>query len=242
MATTEKEMLAGKTPTYRLIPLGDLKLGDGPLPDGHLVASVRQHGIFEDILVRPWRDKFKVIAGRRRCLAIQRIATEEDREPTLELLPCKVIEDAEAALAAMVVTNNLGKKNPLADCDAIVSLTNKYVKAGKTQKEITKAITKELRISAATQAKRLKLLSLPVEVRQAICEGTCATSTAEQFHALSPKQVKKLVAMLEENGKLTAKDIKEARQTGIVKHVESLNLWEQVPEVPHAQNQNAPPA
>lgn len=224
--------VAGAQPTYQLIPFGQLKLSDGPRPDANLVESIRSWGVFEDLLVRPWRNQFSVIAGRRRALAVSRIATEDDRDPAEELLPCKVITDPEAALAAMVATNNIGKRNPLADCDAIVKLTGRYIKEGLGPVEITKRITKELRLTAGTQKKRLKLRYLPTEVRFAICEGNVAVSTAEHFEALSKDQRAELLAKLEETGKITAADLKATRQTGIVRTVESMKLFTRLPNVP----------
>jgi ParB-like chromosome segregation protein Spo0J len=221
-----------ESPTYQMVPYTDLKLAEGPLPDGHLVASIRQWGLFEDVLVRPYYKSFKVIAGRRRCLALKRIAEEDGVELAELLVPCKVIDDIEAALAASVVTNNLGRKNPIADLDAIVSTTERLIKKGMTQDQITKHISKELRLSAGTQKKRLRLRALPPEIRLAICEGNCAVSTAEAIAGLQPEQLDEVMRRLAENEKITGRDLIEVRQTGIVRTVEALHLFARIDQMP----------
>lgn len=212
---------------YTTLVFTDLILNDSPRPDGRLVASIRQHGILEDLLVREYRGKYKVIAGNRRARAVERILEEDNLPADALKIPCKVIPLA-LCLAAQVATNNLGKKNPLADCDAILSITKKMTEKGKSQREIELYIGKELGLTVGMQRKRLRLAGLPPEVRLAIIEGRCAVGTAEAFMSLPARTRNKLLKakLSNEEGRLTAGDIREARQVGRVAIVES--LWERV--------------
>lgn len=215
---------------YRTVGFSQLVLNDSPRPDGRLVASIRQHGILEDLLVREWRGKYKVIAGNRRARAVERILEEEDWHEDALPIPIKIIPPA-LCLAAQVATNNLGKKNPLADLDAILSISDRLLKKGKSEKEIQTYISKELGLTAATQRQRLRLKGIPDSVREAIIEGRCAPTTAIVFMTLPAATRKKLLKKLSvEGGKLTANDVRDAQRTGRVEALDNLHLWDRMEE------------
>jgi ParB-like chromosome segregation protein Spo0J len=213
IANEQDRNLAGAAaPVYQQIRIADLILSDGPPPTAALINNIRQYGIFEDVIVRPFRSRFKVIAGRRRVAALKRIANEEGYDNWGEqLVPCKIITDADLALAALVATNNLGKANPLADLDAIHQLTKKLLKTGSNQREIEKHIFKTLGLTAATQRKRLKLASLKSEFRFALGEGCLSVANAEKITALPEELQAKLLVLLDEKGSLTTKDVQEVK-------------------------------
>ncbi len=206
-------IMTNKMPVVKLIPLTDLILGSSPPPIKGLIDSIREHGIFELLLVYPFRNKYKIIAGNRRARATKVIAEEGEGE-NVPQLPCRVLEDKDETLAAMVATNNLGKRNPLTDLEAINLITKKLMAQGKDQLEITRSISKQLRLAAGTQKKRLRLNDLIPDLKIALCEGQMTVSVAEKVSGLSEDEQKELLAQLIEHGRVTTRQVKELREVG----------------------------
>ena len=85
------------TPTVQLIPLEDLKIGKGQIrlrnvgaEIDELAESIRVLGLLEPILVaRTDNEKFEILAGQRRFLAVERLGHKEIlavvREPVSEV-------------------------------------------------------------------------------------------------------------------------------------------------------------
>ena len=225
-------MLSFDKERYRVneIYMDRLIIGESPPPDARLVNSIRQWGILEPLIVRPYRDKFKIIAGNRRAKAMARLAEELDLKIEEVSLPCLLVVDASLAMAAMVMTNNCRKANPLSDLQAIEDMTTKLMKAGKSQEEIQKAIRVELGIPVGTQRKRLKLASLIPELRIAITENRLAPTSAERIASLDKKKQQRLYKLLDdrgEKGRITAKDVKEAICVQVSEYTTKLP-WDQL--------------
>jgi ParB family transcriptional regulator, chromosome partitioning protein len=61
-----------------------------------LAASIRAHGLQQNLVVRKDGKTFAVLAGGRRLKALQRLAKAGDIESTYEV-PCRITEAADAA-------------------------------------------------------------------------------------------------------------------------------------------------
>lgn len=236
MSETKEEAVAGPKPVYKTIRYGDLILGEAPAPDARIRKSIEQHGMFDIVIVRPWRDKFRVIAGNRRCMSIRVIALDRDLIVNDQPVYCRVIDDPDLALAAMVATNNARRINALSDLTAMLAITTRAIKKGLNVEEIEQLILRELGLTTATQRKRLKLKDLAQEFKMAVMERRMPISAAEQIAGLDARRQKALLKLLESRGplgRLTAKDVREQRvgQT----HAAADRLpWEQIAE-PEAQ-------
>jgi ParB family chromosome partitioning protein len=81
-----------------------------------LAASIKAHGLLQNLQVRPAESgKFEVVAGRRRLATLKRLARNKDIEKLVEI-PCHMIEDGDAAEISLA--ENV-MRLPIASCRSI---------------------------------------------------------------------------------------------------------------------------
>jgi len=136
-----------------------------------LVASLRERGIIQPIIVRPARgagDGYEVIAGERRWRAAQRAGLHE--------VPVVVVEatDAEALQLAIIENVQRTDLNPLEEADGYRALMEEF---GNNQDEIAKMIGK----SRSYVANTLRLLKLPETVKSYIHAGKLSAGSARML-------------------------------------------------------------
>ena len=136
-----------------------------------LVASLRERGIIQPIIVRPIRgtgDSYEIIAGERRWRAAQRAGLHE--------VPVVVIEatDAEALQLAIIENVQRADLNPLEEADGYRALMEEF---GNSQDEIAKIIGK----SRSYVANTLRLLKLPETVKAYIHAGKLSAGSARML-------------------------------------------------------------
>ncbi|HYA05477.1 MAG TPA: ParB/RepB/Spo0J family partition protein [Xanthobacteraceae bacterium] len=136
-----------------------------------LVASLRERGIIQPIIVRPIRgtgDGYEIIAGERRWRAAQRAGLHE--------VPVVVIEatDAEALQLAIIENVQRADLNPLEEADGYRALMEEF---GNSQDEIAKIIGK----SRSYVANTLRLLKLPETVKAYIHAGKLSAGSARML-------------------------------------------------------------
>lgn len=191
-------------PEHELVML-DQVVGElsGPDPSTEFVESVLRFGVLQPIAV-VWRmseaatpGHFEVIDGRRRVKAARTVGLE--RIPAY-VYDADAIPSSDVLLLAM---NELRSSNPIAELEAIERLVEK----GASLKEITKATG----LPPATIDRRLRLRAVPPSVRAAVKAGTVALSVAEEMTKLPGKAIDRLVAKLDEKGKLQMPDVRAER-------------------------------
>ncbi len=133
-----------------------------------LVASLRERGIIQPIIVRPLRgslDAYEIIAGERRWRAAQRAGLHE--------VPVVIIEatDAEALQLAIIENVQRADLNPLEEAEGYRALMDEF---GNSQEEIAKIIGK----SRSHVANMLRLLKLPDMVKAHIHNGVLSAGHA----------------------------------------------------------------
>ena len=126
-----------------------------------LVASLRERGIIQPIVVRPVHnaaDVYEIIAGERRWRAAQRAGLHE--------VPVVIIEanDAEALQLAIIENVQRADLNPLEEAEGYRSLIEEF---GNSQDEIAKIVGK----SRSHVANTLRLLKLPETIKSYIHAG-----------------------------------------------------------------------
>ena len=119
-----------------------------------LANSIKEHGIIQPLIVRPLGDKYEIIAGERRYKAAS-IAG-------LYNVPVIVLEKDDNESAELAIIENIQRKD-LTSIEEAKSY-QKLLNRGLTQEEIAK----KLGISQPTVANKLRLLSLPDEVQEAL--------------------------------------------------------------------------
>lgn len=126
-----------------------------------LVASLRERGIIQPIVVRPVQDTaeaYEIIAGERRWRAAQRAGLHE--------VPVVIIEasDAEALQLAIIENVQRADLNPLEEAEGYRALIEEF---GNSQDELAKIVGK----SRSHVANTLRLLKLPEPIKAYIHSG-----------------------------------------------------------------------
>jgi ParB family transcriptional regulator, chromosome partitioning protein len=126
-----------------------------------LVASLRERGIIQPIVVRPDRaaaNSYEIVAGERRWRAAQRAGLHE--------VPVVVIEatDAEALQLAIIENVQRADLNPLEEAEGYRALMDEF---NNSQEDIARIVGK----SRSYVANTLRLLKLPEPVKAYIHAG-----------------------------------------------------------------------
>lgn len=140
-----------------------------------LIVSIQQSGLLQPIVVRPVGDRFEVIAGERRLKAA--------RKAGLLQIPVvvKSATDQEALVLALVENLQREELNPIEKAESYQRLIEEF---RFTQEEIAKAVGKD----RTTVTNLLRLLKLPMEMKQAVFEGHITEGHARCLLAVSDVQ------------------------------------------------------
>jgi ParB family transcriptional regulator, chromosome partitioning protein len=139
-----------------------------------LVASIRERGIIQPILVRTVRgavDAFEIIAGERRWRAAQRAAVHDVPIILLE------VSDREALELAIIENVQRTDLNPLEEAAGYQALADEF---GHGQDDIAKIVGK----SRSHVANTLRLLRLPDEVKAYLTDGRISAGHARALLGL----------------------------------------------------------
>lgn len=155
----------------RLVPGPDhRRRGEGQSLDD-LVASIREQGVLQPLLVRPKGDRLEVVAGRRRLAAAKRAKLAEVP------VHVRVLTDTEAAEAS--ITENLQREDvhPLDEADGYAALLQR---TGRVE-DVAARVGKSVPYVAA----RLSLTRLIPDARKAYEAGRLEFSGARALARLS---------------------------------------------------------
>jgi ParB family chromosome partitioning protein len=177
-----------------------------------LVASVREHGVLEPLLVRKAEDGYELIAGERRWRAAQ--------EAGLKQVPVVVRDatDLEALEIGLIENLQRADLNVVEEAEGYQVLAQTFKL---TQDEIAHKVSK----ARASVANALRLLSLPGEVKKFLAEGLISAGHAKVLLSLAtePEQCKMAERIIKEG--LSVRELerqveharKIPRKKGIVK-------------------------
>ena len=142
-----------------------------------LIASIRQFGIIEPLIVKRTKDRFEVIAGHRRLVA----AGHAD----LIQVPCYIFDVPEEEAEFIKIHENMFRDevNPSDQAEHFSRLIQQYKLS---PAKIAKLIGK----SETFVSERLQILSYPEELREALDLGKIKYSVAREFYRL--KDIDKL--------------------------------------------------
>ncbi|MBN1222813.1 MAG: ParB/RepB/Spo0J family partition protein [Candidatus Aminicenantes bacterium] len=176
------ELISTRTvgPRIRMIPIDKIdpnpqqarsELGD----IDELMASIKEKGILEPIIVRPRHGSYEIIAGERRYIASKRLGLKE--------MPCieKNVEDNEAMEIALI--ENLQRKDlaVFEEADGLQSLAELY---GYSHQQIAQKIGK----ARSTITETINLVKIPKEIRK-ICKEYGITSRSTLIEIAKQKNV-----------------------------------------------------
>ena len=122
-----------------------------------LAESIKSNGLLQPLTVRKCGDQYELIAGERRLRAMKMLG--------YEFVQCIIIDMTERNSAVMALVENIQRKD-LQFFDEAIALEKLIDFYGMTQKDAAVKLGK----SQSTIANKLRLLKLPVEIRNKVCE------------------------------------------------------------------------
>ena len=206
------------TPVGRLVPVEDIDTNPhqprhsmGDLSE--LIASIREKGVLEPILVRPVDHRFQIIAGERRYRAAMDAGLGE--------IPCVIRECSDAETMEIALIENLQRKDlsPFEEADGLKALAEQH---GYTHESMAERLGK----SRTSITEVLSLTSMPEDVRQ-ICRLADISSKSLLLQVVRQGDTRKMVGFIgrlqREGGtraeaRRIAKEAKQAPAKGRPRH------------------------
>ena len=123
-----------------------------------LSESIKEHGVIQPLIVRRKEKGYELVAGERRWRAA--------RKAELKEVPCLIrdFDDEQNMLIAIIENMQREDLNPIEEAEGLNQMTLTF---GLTQEQISKSVGK----SRPYITNALRLLKLPVEVREMISMG-----------------------------------------------------------------------
>jgi len=123
-----------------------------------LVFSIRENGILQPILVRPFENGYQLVAGERRLTAAQRAG--------LLKIPAVIRDVPDDRLLELALVENIQREplNPVEEAQAYENLIDA---TGGTQEQVAERLGKD----RSTVANFLRLLKLPPNVKRLVADG-----------------------------------------------------------------------
>ena len=146
-----------------------------------LADSIREQGIVQPLIVRVRGDYFELIAGERRWRAAQLL--------NLPDVPIITREADDRSVLELALIENLQRENlnPIEEAQGYAQLAEQFQL---TQEEIATKVGK----SRAVVANALRLLKLPLEVRDYVSRGQISFGHAKVILGLTDDKIQKLAA------------------------------------------------
>ena len=140
-----------------------------------LVASIRESGIIQPIVVRKIDKGFEIIAGERRWRAAQQAG--------LKKVPVVIREAQDIEVAEISLIENIQRADlsPIEEAEAYEALSDKF---SLSQEAIAARVGKD----RSTIANAIRLLKLPDEIRKALAKNTISAGHARALLSLPSKE------------------------------------------------------
>jgi ParB family chromosome partitioning protein len=126
-----------------------------PAEIASLADSLRQHGMLQPVIVRPFGERFQLIAGERRLRA--------GIEAHLHEIPARVMELDDQRISELAMVENLQRED-LNAMEKAAAFRNYLDTYGGTQEELAG----RLGLDRSTLTNLLRLLDLPGEIQEAV--------------------------------------------------------------------------
>ncbi|MGN1086298.1 MAG: ParB/RepB/Spo0J family partition protein [Porcipelethomonas sp.] len=164
-----------------------------------LADSIKQHGILQPLLVRPYGNGYQIVAGERRWRAARMLGMSE--------VPVQIKEltDSEAMQLALIENLQRENLNPIEEAQGYYELTENF---GMTQEEISKTVGR----SRSAVANSMRLLSLPEEVRTMLEDGELSVGHAKALLTFDNDYDMIVAARKACGGKMTVRALEKMAQ------------------------------
>lgn len=140
----------------------------GPLED--LVASIKEKGVLQPLIVRKAGDEYEIVAGERRWRAAQQAQLHE--------LPVLVRDFSDTEVLEVAIIENIQRAdlNPIEEAAGYKQLMDRF---GHTQEKMAEALGK----SRSHIANLLRLLQLPDDIQTFVVDGSLSAGHARALIA-----------------------------------------------------------
>lgn len=172
MITIEKIDASARQPRNQL---GDLK---------DLTASIKEKGILEPILVRPFLGRYEIIAGERRYRAAKKAGLKE--------IPCIEMDVEESEALEISLIENVQRKDldVFEEADGLRALADIY---GYNHAQVAQKIGK----ARSTITETMNLSKIPIEIRQ-LCSEYDITSRTTLIEISKQKTEEDMLHLIKE--------------------------------------------
>lgn len=162
-----------------------------------LASSIREKGLLQPIIVRPYADYFEIVAGNRRYEACKSIGWRKITAHIVEL------DDKEAFETALVENIQRRTLNPVEEGRAFKAYISNFGWGGATQ------LSLKLGKSVSYVTKRIALLELPVDVIASLNNYTLSSSIGEELCSVKDERKKSELAQLIAERHLSLRKVRE---------------------------------
>jgi ParB family chromosome partitioning protein len=171
-----------------------------------LVASIKEKGVLQPILVRKIGSDYEVIAGERRLKAARLL--------NLETVPVviKAATDREALVLALVENIQREDLNAIEEAQSFKKLMDEF---NFSQEDVAKAVGKD----RSTVSNLIRLLKLPDDIQRSIFTGQISTGHARALLAIEDKKIQQKIFNDTVNNELSVREIERI----VKKFLESAN-------------------
>jgi ParB family transcriptional regulator, chromosome partitioning protein len=154
-----------------------------------LATSIKENGILQPVLVRPFEDGYQLIAGERRLSAAQRAG--------LLKIPAVVRDVPDDRLLELALIENI-QREPLSPIEEAQAYQGLMEETNATQEQVSERVGKD----RSTVANALRLLKLPPAVKLLVSEGQLSPGHARALLAsnATPAEMAKIANEIVEKG------------------------------------------
>lgn len=147
-----------------------------------LIASIREHGIIQPIVVRKTGAGYQIVAGERRWRAAKEIGLVD--------LPAVIREFSDREVMEIALIENLQREDlsPIEEAQAYKSLIENF---NLTQENLAKRLGK----SRSTITNTLRVLNLPPEIIEYVSRGTITAGHAKALLGVDDPNEQKKIAL-----------------------------------------------
>lgn len=153
-----------------------------------LAESIKEHGIIQPLLVRPFHGTYQIVAGERRWRAARMLGFEE--VPVI----VKELTDSETVQIALIENLQRENLNPVEEAAGYRELMDTY---GMKQEYLARIVGR----SRSAVANSVRLLNLPSDVQEMLKDGRVTVGHAKILLGLSdPEVISQLALRVSEEG------------------------------------------
>jgi ParB family chromosome partitioning protein len=166
-----------------------------------LAESIKEHGIFQPVILKESIQGYEIVAGERRCRAATLAGLKE--------VPAIIVDFSDQQMMEIALLENIQREN-LNAIEEAMAYQNMMKKLKLTQNDLAKRLGK----SRSYIANILRLLSLPESIQHYVLEGKLSMGHARALITLDDNKAKEIANRAVKDG-LSVRDVEN-----IVKGIE----------------------